>query len=258
MNNKKTPRVRIAAMADIHVRMNDKGRWAPIFNEVSDKADVLIICGDLTDTGDEDEAHVLVTELKACRIPVIAVLGNHDHEKSRHKAIRQIMMEAKVHMLDGEAVMISGVGFAGVKGFCGGFDRYMVSMFGEEAMKAFVHEGVEEALMLDRALTKLAVDHGEIPKIAIMHFAPIPDTILGEPEVIFPFLGTSRLAEPLDRRGVTAAFHGHAHAGVLEGATKEGVKVFNVAFPVLEKHGYQKGYFIYEVEGAIPHPTDSH
>lgn len=247
MSDEKTSKVRIAAMGDIHVREHDKGKWAPIFSEISDKADVLIICGDLTDTGDEDEAMLLVDELKSCRIPVVAVLGNHDHEKGRHKAIRQIMLDARVHMLDGEAVMVKGIGFAGVKGFCGGFDRYMVSMFGEEAMKAFVKEGVDEALMLDRALMKLAVDHGDIPKIAVMHFAPIPETIKGEPEVIFPFLGTSRLAEPLDRRGVTAAFHGHAHAGVLEGATREGVKVFNVAFPVLQKHGYEKGYLIYEV-----------
>src|SRR5437868_1760981 len=106
MNNKKTPIVRIAAMGDIHVREHDKGKWAPIFREISEKADVLIICGDLTDTGDEDEANVLVEELKSCRIPVVAVLGNHDHEKGRHKAIRQIMLEAKVHMLDGEAVLI--------------------------------------------------------------------------------------------------------------------------------------------------------
>lgn len=239
--------IRIAAVADIHVRDSDKGKWAPCFQDISRQADVLVICGDLTDTGDETEAEVLAEELKSCTIPVVAVLGNHDYEKNRHKLIRQVMQNAKVHVLDGEAVVINGVGFAGVKGFGGGFDNHMLSMFGEGAMKAFVQEAVDEALHLDRALARLDQEHGVLKKVALMHYSPIKDTIIGEPEVIFPFLGSSRLAEPLSRRRVNAAFHGHAHVGTLEGATSGGVKVYNVALPILLKQGYECGFYLLEL-----------
>lgn len=239
--------VRVAAVADIHVRENDRGRWTDYFKEVSRNADVLIIGGDLTDTGDEGEAQVLADELKACSIPVVGVLGNHDYEKGRHKLIRKILQNENVHILDGEAVVIKGVGFAGIKGFGGGFDNHMLSMFGEGAMKAFVQEAVDEALHLERALTRLEQEHEGIKKIVVMHYAPIAETIQGEPEVIYPFLGSSRLAEPLDRSRVTAAFHGHAHAGKLEGATASGVKVYNVAKHILAKAGYKQPYFTLEV-----------
>jgi Icc-related predicted phosphoesterase len=245
--NEKDEKVRIAAVADIHVRENDKGKWVAFFKQASQEADVLLICGDLTDTGDESEAQVLSEELKACSIPVVAVLGNHDYEKGRHKLIRQMVQNENVHILDGEAVVIKGVGFAGVKGFGGGFDNHMLSMFGEGAMKAFVQEAVHEALHLDRALARLDQDNGPIRKIALMHYAPIKATVLGEPEPIYPFLGSSRLAEPLSRRQVLAAFHGHAHIGVLEGETAGGVKVFNVAKPVLMSAGYEWPFFIFEV-----------
>ncbi|UYQ95635.1 metallophosphoesterase [Chitinophaga horti] len=242
-----TQKVRIAAMADIHVRETDKGVWSPCFKEVSSKADVLLIAGDLTDTGDETEAHLLAEELRSCAVPVVAVLGNHDYEKGRHKLIRAALLSDNVHILDGESVVIKGVGFAGIKGFGGGFDRHMLSMFGEDAMKAFVQEAVDEALRLDRALARLEQEHENLKKIAVMHYAPIAATVVGEPEVIFPFLGSSRLAEPLSRRNVTAAFHGHAHAGTLEGEAPGGVKVFNVARPILQQHGYNCGYYIFEV-----------
>lgn len=242
-----TKKTRIAAVADIHVRESDKGKWMDYFREVSQKADVLLICGDLTDTGDETEAQVLAGELQSCTVPVVCVLGNHDYEKSRHKLIRQIMQSDKVHVLDGEAVVINGIGYAGVKGFGGGFDNHMLSMFGEGAMKAFVQEAVDEALHLDRALARLDQEHGDIPKIALMHYAPIKATVAGEPEAIFPFLGSSRLAEPLSRRQVVAAFHGHAHVGTLEGETSGGVKVFNVAKPILAKAGYDPAFYVLEV-----------
>lgn len=243
-DNKKT---RIAAIADLHTRVSDKGHWVECFREVSTKADVLLIGGDLTDTGDEDEARVLADELKVCTIPVVAVLGNHDHEKGRHKMIRQIIQNDKVHVLDGEAFVVNDIGIAGVKGFGGGFDNYMLSMFGEEGMKNFVQEALNEALHLDRALARLDQDHENIKKIALLHYSPIKDTVQGEPEVLFPFLGCSRLAEPLSRRGVVAAFHGHAHVGQLEGEAAGGVKVFNVAKPVLQKAGYNLPFFLFEV-----------
>ncbi|TCJ13775.1 metallophosphoesterase [Flaviaesturariibacter flavus] len=239
-----TKKVRIAAVADIHVREHDTGKWGDYFKEASRQADILVIAGDLTDTGDESEAEVLVNELKHCSIPVVAVLGNHDYEKSRHKLIRQILLRADVNMLDGEAVVIKGVGFAGVKGFGGGFDNRMLSMFGEGAMKAFVQEAVDEALHLERALGRLDQEHQVDKKIAVMHYSPIRETVVGEPEAIFPFLGCSRLAEPLSRHGVLAAFHGHAHIGTLEGKTHDGIPVFNVAKPILNKE--QKTFLVFE------------
>ena len=240
-------KIRIAAVADVHVKENDKGKWVDYFKDISRNADVLVICGDLTDTGDEMEAQVLAEELKACAIPVVGVLGNHDHEKGRHKLIRKILQNDNVHILDGEGIVVKGVGFAGIKGFGGGFDNHMLSMFGEGAMKAFVQEAVDEALHLERALARLEQDHEGIKKVAVLHYAPIAETVRGEPEVIFPFLGSSRLAEPLDRRKVSVAFHGHAHAGKLEGTTTSGVKVYNVAIPILLKAGYTKPYFVVEV-----------
>ena len=240
--------VRVAAVGDIHVKETDKGKWVDYFKEVSRNADVLVISGDLTDTGDEVEAQILADELKACTIPVVAVLGNHDYEKGRHKLIRKILQNDQVHVLDGEAVVIKGVGFAGIKGFGGGFDNHMLSMFGEGAMKAFVQEAVDEALHLERALARIEQEHEGIKKIAVMHYSPIKETVMGEPEVIYPFLGSSRLAEPLERRNVYAAFHGHAHAGKLEGTTPKGVRIFNVAKHILQKAGFEQPYYLLEVE----------
>ena len=240
-------KIRVAAVADIHVRENDKGKWTDYFKDIPRHADVLIIGGDLTDTGDEGEAQVLSDELKSCTIPVVGVLGNHDYEKGRHKLIRKILQNDNVHILDGEGVVIKGVGFAGIKGFGGGFDNHMLSMFGEGAMKAFVQEAVDEALHLERALARLEQEHEGIKKIAVLHYSPIAETITGEPEVIYPFLGSSRLAEPLERLRVTAAFHGHAHAGKLEGTTASGVPVYNVAKPILMKAGMEQPYFVLEV-----------
>ena len=238
-------KTRIAAVGDVHVREGDRGKWTELFKEVSANADVLVIAGDLTDTGDEMEAQVLADELKACTIPVVAVLGNHDYEKGRHKLIRSILLKAGVHILDGEAIVIGDVGFAGVKGFGGGFDKHMLSFFGEGAMKSFVQEAVDEALHLDRALSRLDAEQRDIKKIAVLHYSPIKDTVIGEPEAIFPFLGCSRLAEPLNRHKVLAAFHGHAHVGTLEGKTSDEIPVYNVARPILMKHGYEH-YFLLE------------
>jgi Icc-related predicted phosphoesterase len=239
-------KTRIAAVGDIHVREGDKGKWVEFFKEVSRAADVLLICGDLTDTGDEAEAQILSEELRSCSIPVVGVLGNHDFEKGRHKLIRQIVHKENIHILDGEAVVLSDVGFAGVKGFGGGFDNHMLSMFGEGAMKAFVQEAVDEALRLDRALARLDAEYKVDKKIAVLHYSPLRETVIGEPEAIYPFLGSSRLAEPLNRRNVIAAFHGHAHVGTLEGKTPGGVRVFNVSKPLLVKAGYKWPFYLFE------------
>lgn len=238
-------KTRIAAIGDIHVRSNDKGKWAEFFRDISKNADILLIAGDLTDTGDEAEAQVLSDELKNCNIPVAAVLGNHDHEKGRQKLIRQIVQNENVHILDGEIVVIDDVGIAGIKGFGGGFDNHMLSMFGEEGMKNYVKESVNEELRLDRALNRLDQEYENLKKLVLMHYAPIKNTIIGEPEQIYPFLGCSRLAEPLNRQEIVAVFHGHAHKGVLEGETQNGLKVYNVARPILQKAGLP--FFVLEV-----------
>jgi Icc-related predicted phosphoesterase len=240
-------KVKIAAMADLHVKIHEKGKWADIFKEISRQAQVLLICGDLTDTGDEAEAEVLAEELKSCKIPVVTVLGNHDCEKGRQKIVRQIIQKEHVFVLDGESVVLEDIGFAGVKGFGGGFDDHMLSMFGEDPMKDFVKAAVNESLALDRALTRLDQDGEVYRKVAVMHYSPIRQTVEGEPPEIFPFMGCSRLAEPLSRRQVVAAFHGHAHRGHMTGEAPGGVKVFNVAIHVLHKSGFQVPFFILEV-----------
>lgn len=233
-------------MADIHVRETDKGKWADCFKEISASAKVLVIAGDLTNTGDEAEAAVLAEELRLCTIPVVAVLGNHDYEKGREKLIRHQLQGHNTFILDGESVVVEGIGFAGVKGFGGGFDNHMLSMFGESAMKSFVQEAVKEALLLDRALARLDQEHDQIKKVAVMHYSPVIDTVIGEPETIYPFLGCSRLAEPLVRRNITAAFHGHAHLGKLQGYLGGQLKVFNVALPILEKD-HPCGYLLMDI-----------
>ena len=245
--DKKRKKTRVAAIGDIHVRDTDKGKWTEFFKEVSADADVLLLCGDLTDHGRASEAEILAEELRACSIPVVAVLGNHDYDHNEHDDIRKVLAQTGLNMLDGDMIVLEGVGFAGVKGFGGGFNRAMLAMFGEPMMKSFVQEAVDEALKLDGALSRLETEHPDIPKIAVLHYAPISATIEGEPEAIYPFLGSSRLAEPLERRQVLAAFHGHAHVGTLEGATAKGVKVFNVAKPLLQKLEKPLPYYVLEV-----------
>jgi len=247
---------RIACVGDIHVQETDQGKWSLYFKEASAAADILMLCGDLTDTGHLVEAEILAQELKSCTIPVVAVLGNHDYERNDQRQIKKILEQAGVHVLDGESVVINNIGFAGVKGFGGGFDRYMLSMFGEKMFKDFVQEAVDESLKLDRALSHLESNHGDIPKIVVLHYAPIQATIKGEPPEIFPFMGSSRLVEPINRRQVLAAFHGHAHVGTLEGQTSAGVKVFNVAKPILHKAGLP-GFYIFEV-GQNENPATMH
>lgn len=239
-------KTRVAAVGDIHVRESDRGKWVDCFRAVSEQADVLLLCGDLTYSGLEAEAQVLAEELRACTIPVVAVLGNHDYEQDQDEAICKALAHDSFHMLDGGSVTIGNVGIAGVKGFGGGFDRYMMPMYGEQMNKLFVQEVVNDALRLDQALVRLG-GSPDIKKIAILHYAPIRDTVVGEPEEIFPFLGSSHLEEPLNRRRVVAAFHGHAHLGTLEGKTSTGVKVFNVAKALLLKEGYELPFFILEV-----------
>ncbi len=240
----KTDVVRLAALADIHYAKSSQGSLQPLFNQIAETADVLVLCGDLTDYGLAEEARVLAKDLAAVKIPVVGVLGNHDFESGEEKEIVRILTDGGAHMLDGDTWEFRGVGFAGVRGFCGGFGRGALGPWGEKIIKDFVHEAVQEALKLESALARLKSEH----RIVVMHYAPIRDTVEGEPPEIFPFLGSSRLEEPLSRFDVTAVFHGHAHKGAPEGKTQTGIPVYNVAHAVL-KSNYtdQPPYRLFEV-----------
>lgn len=223
--------VRLAAVGDIHCTKTSEGTLQPLFSKATESADVLLLCGDLTDYGLPEEAHVLVKELSAARIPTLAVFGNHDYESGKQDEVQHILTDAGVTVLDGNACEVQGIGFAGVKGFGGGFGSKALGAWGEETIKKFVHETVDEALKLESALAKLETPQ----RIAVLHYSPIRATVEGEPPELFPFLGSSRLEEPLTRYSVTAAFHGHAHHGYLEGRTSSNIPVYNVAMPLLRK-----------------------
>jgi Icc-related predicted phosphoesterase len=216
----------------MHVSKSSQGQFQLLFSQVSAAADVLLICGDFTDYGLSEEARILAKELTvSVKIPVIAVLGNHDFESGHQDEIRQILQDAGVSVLDGEATEVHGVGFAGVKGFCGGFGRGALGPWGEPPTKAFVQAAVEEALKLEAALARLRTPQ----RVAVMHYSPIRATVEGEPPEIYPYLGSSRLEEPINRYRVSAVFHGHAHRGAPEGRTSTGIPVYNVAMPLLER-----------------------
>ncbi len=224
--------LRIAAIGDIHVSKSSQGVFHPLFAQISQTSDVLLLCGDFTDYGLPEEARILARELTtAVNIPVIAVLGNHDFEGGHQDEIRQILADAGVFVLDGEATEVHGVGFAGVKGFCGGFGRGALGPWGERAIKNFVQEAVDESLKLESALARLRTTR----RVALLHYAPIRATVEGEPPEIYPYLGSGRLEEPINRYRVNAVFHGHAHRGTAEGRTTAGVPVYNVAMPLLAR-----------------------
>jgi Icc-related predicted phosphoesterase len=222
--------VRIAAVADVHYGKQSQGAQQALFSQITERADVLVMPGDLTDYGLAEEARVLARDLTACvKIPVVAVLGNHDFESDQSDEIVRILVDAGVHVLDGDAVEVQGVGFAGVKGFAGGFGRGTLGPWGERAIKTFVQESVNEALKLESALARLKTPH----RIAILHYSPVQSTVEGEPVEIYPWLGSSRLEEPLMRYQVSAVVHGHAHKGAPEGRTTTGIPVYNVSIQVL-------------------------
>ena len=227
------PTVRIAALGDLHYgRTSSPGSLQPLFTQISESADVLILCGDLTDYGLADEAKALVKEITATiKIPIVGVLGNHDFESNQQDDIAKMFRDAGVAMLDGDTTEVHGIGFAGVKGFAGGFGRRALGPWGEDIIKKFVHEAVNEGLKLESALARLRTER----IIAVLHYAPIPATVEGEPLDIFPFLGCSRLEDPITRFPVTAVFHGHAHHGRPEGRTRTNVPVFNVSMSLMRE-----------------------
>jgi Icc-related predicted phosphoesterase len=223
---------RLAAVADLHCRADQHGRFRELVRAVNGEAEGLVLAGDLTDHGTIPEVETLAEALALLRVPCAAVLGNHDFEANQVKDIVRILGEAKVEVLDGDhTVFDRRLGIAGVKGFAGGFEKGMLQAFGEPLVKAFVQEGVNEGLKLEAALAQL-----DIPKkVVVMHYAPIAATTEGEDPEIRPYLGTTRLSVPVEAFGALAVFHGHAHHGVPEARTPKGIPVYNVAMPLLKK-----------------------
>src|SRR5919199_2834151 len=246
--------VRIAAMADVHYSRTSAGALQPVFQHINESADALALCGDLTDFGLAEEARLLAKDLtSSLNIPVVGVLGNHDFESGEEAEITEILGDAGVRMLDGDTYELHGVGFAGVRGFCGGFGRGALGAWGEPIIKQFVHEALQEVLKLESALARLKTEQ----RIAVIHYAPVRATVEGEPLEIYPFLGSSRLEEPLTRYAVTAVFHGHAHRGSPEGRTSSGIPVFNVCLPLLKaRYPDRPPYRLFEVPRATPESPD--
>jgi Icc-related predicted phosphoesterase len=234
--------LRIAATADMHYGKHSRGTLHEAFAEISSSADILLLCGDLTDYGLPEEAEALVADIRAAvRIPIIAVLGNHDFESGQEELLCKVLDEAGINVLNGEAIEIEGVGFAGIAGFGGGFGRRMLNAWGEPLIKQFVQESITHAVRLEQALVKLQTER----KIVVLHYSPIRATLQGEDPEIYAFLGSSRLEEPVNRFRVNAVFHGHAHNGILDGKTSYGIPVYNVSAPALRKTG--KPYRIVEL-----------
>jgi Icc-related predicted phosphoesterase len=246
--------VRIAAMSDVHYSRTSGGVLHTVFQQITESADVLILCGDLTDYGLAEEAKLLAKDLtSALKIPAVGVLGNHDFEAGEETEIAKILTDAGVRMLDGDTYEIHGVGFAGVRGFCGGFGRGALGAWGEPIIKQFVHEALQEVLKLESALARLKTVH----RIALIHYAPVRDTVEGEPLEIYPFLGSSRFEEPLTRYSVSAVFHGHAHRGSPEGRTSSGIPVFNVCLPLLKTlYPDRPPFRLFEVSRSVTPPGD--
>ena len=236
-------KLRVAAIGDLHVQENDSAPYRELFNEVSGQADVLVLCGDLTNFGKTSEAEILADDIRACSIPVLGVLGNHDYECGQPEKVAEILHEAGMTILDDQAVEIEGVGFAGVKGFMGGYGRGELAPFGEPIAKAFVDEAMNEARKLENGLRSLRTERS----VAVLHYSPTVETLEGEPPAIYQYLGSQRLADAIDRFDhVKAVVHGHAHHGSYEGRTPGGTPVYNVAQFVL-KPKFGRQYVVLEV-----------
>jgi Icc-related predicted phosphoesterase len=236
-------KLRVAAVGDLHVGEAHDRPHRELFDRVHEDADVLVLCGDLTNFGKVREVEILLEDLRGCQIPMVGVLGNHEHECGHPEEVTRMLCDAGVKMLTGQAYEIEGVGFAGGKGFIGGFGRHMLSPFGEPEIKHFVQASVDETLKLESSLRMLKTER----TVVVLHYSPVLDTVVGEPPEIFAFLGSARMGETIDRfDGVKAVFHGHAHRGAIHGRTAAGTPVFNVARPLLMRETDQE-YWLMEV-----------
>jgi Icc-related predicted phosphoesterase len=225
--------IRIAAVGDLHYDRHSRGRIAKFIPGLAHSADLLLLAGDLTQIGCEDEIEPLAEDLRESPVPVVAVLGNHDYQSNKQDQIISILSRAGVTVLEPGSISLNlggqSVGIVGMKGFGGGFVGACAGDFGEPEMKAFIQTTKHYAESLRHALEALRTDY----KIALLHYSPCAETLLGEKKEIYPFLGSYLLAEAIDQGGADIAFHGHAHRGVERGMTPGGIPVRNVAFPVI-------------------------
>jgi uncharacterized protein len=235
--------MRIAATADLHFTPQNYDRIREQMNRVRDDADVLVLAGDLTNYGKPQEMESLLNAIVRLRVPTIAVLGNHDYESGHEEQLMEMMSAEGIKVLDGTGYEREGVGFAGTKGFLGGFGRGVLTAFGEKEVKAFVQAAIDEALKLERALSQLRTEK----RVIVVHYSPIAATVQGEAPEIIPYLGTSRLAEVIDRHGADLVVHGHAHHGKLEGRTVGGVPVYNVALNLVTSMNGAKPYRVFDI-----------
>ncbi|MGW4467549.1 metallophosphoesterase family protein [Micromonospora sp. NPDC004704] len=227
--------IRIAAVGDVHLDEDVVGRFRPALDQISEYADVLLLAGDLTRHGSESEARCVATEFGGLDVPVVSVLGNHDHHCDQVPAVVRVLEDAGITVLEGTGVVLRcgehRLGIAGAKGFGGGFAGRCASEFGEPEMKAFIRTTTTVADRLGTALRELDAD----VRVALTHYAPVPDTLAGEPLEIYPFLGSYLLGEAIDSAPTALAIHGHAHHGTERGTTPGGVRVRNVAHPVIKQ-----------------------
>jgi uncharacterized protein len=235
--------MRIAATADLHFAPQSATVLRDQLDKVRNDADLLIIAGDLTNYGRPVEMEPLLNTMVRLRVPIVAVLGNHDYESEQSAELIRMMTAEGIKVLDGSAYERDGVGFAGTKGFVGGFGRGALTAFGEPEIKAFVRASVDEALKLERAMSQLRTTK----RVVVLHYAPIAATIEGEAPEISPFLGSSRLAEVIDRHGADLVVHGHAHNGKLDGRTTGGIPVHNVAITLLQSQQPPAAYRVFDV-----------
>jgi Icc-related predicted phosphoesterase len=235
--------MRVAATADLHFSPQSYDRIREVMSRVRDEADLLVLAGDLTNYGRLPEMESLLNALVRLRIPTVAVLGNHDYESGQQDELIRMMTAEGIKVLDGTSYERDGVGFAGTKGFLGGFGRGVLTAFGEPEVKAFVQAAVNETMKLERALSLLRTPR----TVVVMHYAPVPDTVQGEPAEIYPYLGSSRMAEVVDRHGANLVLHGHAHHGALDGKTTAGVPVHNVALTLLQQQNPPRAYRVFDV-----------
>lgn len=235
--------MRIAATADLHFTPQSYDRIREQMGRVREEADVLVIAGDLTNFGRPPEMESLIAMLVRLRIPIVTVLGNHDYESGQHEELSKMLTDEGIVVLDGTGHERDGVGFAGTKGFLGGFGRGVLTAFGEPQVKAFVQSSIEEAMKLERAMSQLRTER----RVIVVHYAPVADTVKGEPAEIFPYLGNSRLAEVADRHGANLILHGHAHHGSADGRTTGGIPVHNVALTILQQQNPPMPYRLFDV-----------
>lgn len=235
--------MRIAATADLHFSGPRQAILQEELGRVRDSADVLVLAGDLTNFGQPDEMEPLINAIVRLRVPTVAVLGNHDYESGKEVELMRMLSAAGVKVLDGSAYERDGVGFAGTKGFVGGFGRGVLTAFGEREIKDFVRASIDEAVKLERAMSQLRTQK----RVVVLHYSPIAATVQGEAPEIFPFLGTSRLAEVVDRHGADLVVHGHAHHGQLQGKTVGGVPVHNVAITLLQAQQPPTVYRVFDI-----------